>query len=120
MNIGTRGSFATICSACRAYAACVVSETPAFPGRVWCPYSVIQTGMFLRLNQVSSDVSKRDSWVSVTFGHLTFCVGGEFGSVGYGCWPHASNLSAGFCRESSWANLPGDTVSCRLPCGFPT
>ena len=51
------------------YAACCASVTPAgSPGFVSLPYSVIQTGTFLRRNAVSRSFSNRGIVVNVTFG----------------------------------------------------
>src|SRR5207237_1194010 len=74
-------------------------------------YSVIQIGT-VRCHHSSSESSNFGSWVSVTFGQRTRCVGGRFGAVAYGWCDHASKRSTGRWRERSWANLPGDSVSC--------
>ena len=85
MNIGTRLSFFAMSIACVTYDACCASVTPVgSPGFVSLPYSVIQTGMFLRPNHVSIDVSNCGSEVRATFGHSTFCVGLPFTGTGYG------------------------------------
>src|SRR5262249_38544419 len=68
-------------------------------------------GMFLRLNHVSSDVSKRGSDVSETFGHLTFWLGFWNTGYGYGWCAQASNFSCGFAFATSFANIPGEIVS---------
>ena len=84
---------------------------------VWWPYSVIQIGTDLRLNQVFSSASKRGSRASDTFGHLTRCVGGEFGLNGYGWCDQASNLRRGFAFATSSANVPGVWLG-RRPVGL--
>src|SRR2546425_63919 len=116
MNICTRGSFATMLSAVRAFAACVGSGTAPDDsgGFVWYAYSVIHIGVPLRWNNVSMDVSNFGIDVSDTFGHLTRCVTGAVCGSAYGWCAQASKRSAGRCAASSWANLPGEWVSCVL------
>ena len=112
MNIGTRGSFFAMSIACVTYDACCASVTPVgSPGFVSFPYSVIQTGMFLRPNHLSIDVSNCGSEVSATFGHSTFCVGLPFTGTGYGWWAQASNLRCLFALATPSANVPGRTES---------
>src|ERR671919_2845810 len=86
---------------------------PRLSGFVSCPYSVIQTGTFLRPNQVSRDFSNVGRLARLTFGHRIFWVGLIDGEVGYGWCAQASNLSFGRSLLSSSANLPGEWVSCR-------
>ena len=77
MNMSVRGSAFASASAWAAYAACWAREIPF--GSPSCftswPYSVIQIRTFLRLNQVSSDFSKRPNEARVTFGQRTFWFG---------------------------------------------
>src|ERR687896_2117707 len=67
--------------------------------------------MFLRLNHLSSDVSNRFRDESVTFGHLTFCIGLRFWGVGYGWCAHASKRMRGFAAATSCAKRPGECVA---------
>src|SRR3990170_5175528 len=77
-------------------------------GWVWWPYSVIQIGVDLRLNQVFRLVSKRGNDVSDTFGHWTSWFGLELGFDGYGWCAQAANLRFGLAFATSSANLPGE------------
>src|SRR5688500_7820409 len=66
---------------------------------------------FLRRNHLSRDFAKRGKADSVTFGHLTRCVGFWFVGTGYGCCAHASNFSRGLAAATSCANRPGECVA---------
>src|SRR6187551_1089634 len=93
------------------YEACCDSETPAgSPGFVSWPYSVIQIWTPLRLNQTSSDFSKRGSEASETFGQRTSWVGFMLTGYGYGWCAQASNFSRGFAFATSCAKRPGECV----------
>src|SRR5438093_8136660 len=112
MNIWTRGSFFAKLIAVAVYARCCESVTPrGSPGFVSWPYSVIQIGIPLRWNHVSSEVSKRGSDGSVTLGQRTRWSGFMFGTVGYGWWAQASNLSLGSAFATNSANLPGERLA---------
>ena len=66
---------------------------------------------FFRLNQVSSDFSKRGNDASVTFGQRTFWSGFWLAGTGYGCCAHASNFSRGLAAATSCAKRPGECVA---------
>src|SRR5436190_4117239 len=106
-NISTYGLTAAIWSALRASAACFAFETP-YPGFVCSPYSVTQMGT-RRWYHTLIELPKRSSWVIVTFGHLTICVGPSCGDVGYGWVAQASNLTFGVAFARRRANVPGET-----------
>ena len=112
MNIWIRGSFFASPIACVRYAACCDSVTPfGSPGFVSLPYSVIQIGMFFRLNEASRSFSNWPIVENVTFGYFVFWVGACATGNGYGCCAQASNLSRGFALATSFMNVPGRTVS---------
>ena len=67
--MGIRGSFFAKAIACGTYAACCASVTPfGSPGFVSFPYSVTQTGMFLRPNHLSRSFSNCFIVLKATFG----------------------------------------------------
>src|SRR5919106_6241209 len=112
MNISTNAIFRAIPIDCRTYLACFRYGMPKeSSGLVWWPYSVTQTLLDLRLNELFRLFAKRGRDASETFGHLTRWLGFAFGWNGYGWCAQASNFSRGFARATSWANFPGECVS---------
>ena len=72
-------------TAVRRYDACCAYVTPfGSSGRVSCPYSVSQIGMFFRPNHLSRLTPNLGSVVIETFGQRTICVGGWFAGDEYG------------------------------------
>src|SRR5215212_1477179 len=113
MNIWTRASLRAMLNACWRYERCVEKATPRESGLVSCPYSVIQIGMLVRLNHLSSDCSNLGRLARLTFGQRIFWVGLIDGEVGYGWCAQASNLIFGRTLLSRSANFPGECVSWR-------
>src|SRR3970040_471303 len=102
MNIVTYGYLLARAIACERDCARGVHGMPSESGGwVWWPYSVIQIGVDLRLNQVFRLVSKRGRDISDTFGQRTTCVGFEFGLDGYGWCAQAANLRFGLAFATS-------------------